>query len=191
MIEVHPGLFVGDEADERVTRGAADWFVVHACKEPFHRAALGYEGRGAPQGHPEYLVAYRPGCVILNLIDAPESRMIRPEVIAAGVQAIADNLLRSRVLVHCNQGRSRSPVIAMLYLALHTDLFDTDTYDTAAARFAALYPPFAPAAGMEQFAQQVWHGEIDLPAQSWEPPAPTPTEPAPAERSQPRVLFSM
>lgn len=47
MIEVHPGFFVGDEADEQRVRGQPGWFFIHACKEPYHRQALG--SRGVPR----------------------------------------------------------------------------------------------------------------------------------------------
>lgn len=48
MIEVHPNLFVGSQDDEAAIRGHPSWFVVHACKEPYHRQALGYTSQGAP-----------------------------------------------------------------------------------------------------------------------------------------------
>lgn len=76
MIEVYPNLFVGDEADYRIVLNMSGWFIVHACKEPFHRQALGYAGRGAPKDHPEYLVAERDGRLILNLVDAPNPAYI-------------------------------------------------------------------------------------------------------------------
>lgn len=46
MIEVYPKLFVGNQQDYDLTvKTQADWRVVHACKEPYHRQALGYGGR--------------------------------------------------------------------------------------------------------------------------------------------------
>lgn len=163
MIEVHPGLFVGDEADEFAIRGATGWFVVHACKEPFHRNALNYTGRSVDKRHPEYLVAHRPGCVILNLIDAPDPQFVSSTVIAAAVQAIAANIVRSKVLVHCNRGKSRAPTIALLYLALETSVFDECAYDEAIARFYQIYPPYAPAGGMGGFARLAWMGAANFP----------------------------
>ena len=70
MIEVHRNLFVGGEADEQQVRGHHGWFFIHACKEPYHRQALGYAGRAASKDHPEYLIARRDGRLILNLVFA-------------------------------------------------------------------------------------------------------------------------
>lgn len=47
MIEVCPNLHIGSERDEQSLLGQAGWFFIHACKEPYHRQALGYTGRAA------------------------------------------------------------------------------------------------------------------------------------------------
>jgi hypothetical protein len=57
MIEVTRNLFVGNNNDYNLIQSESDWAIVHACKEPYHRNALGYSGQGAPKEHPEYLVA--------------------------------------------------------------------------------------------------------------------------------------
>ena len=151
MIEVHPNLCVGSEDDDRRIRGQAGWFVIHACKETYHRQALGYRTQGAPKGHPEYLIARRDGCLILNLVDAPDPRYIRAELIDAAIADISANIAARRVLVHCNEGRSRSPGIAFLYLCKMTDLFQGMDTETAISQFRLLYPPFMPGAGMLGF----------------------------------------
>ena len=47
MIEVYPDLFVGTERDyESVVRHEDEWYIVHACKEPYHRRELAYTSRG-------------------------------------------------------------------------------------------------------------------------------------------------
>jgi len=156
MIEVHQGLFVGDEFDEQQIRDQAEWFVIHACKEPYHRRLLGYSGGGAPKTHPEYLIARREGRLFLNLVDAPNVNFIPAAIIDAAVDAIRDNIGTSKVLVHCNQGHSRSPTIALLYLAKHTDQFQGLGIEDALRAFQILYPPYLPARGVTDYARINW-----------------------------------
>jgi len=60
MTEIHKNLYIGNETDyEYKVRNQDDWNVNHAYKEPYHRQALGYSGRGAPKGHSEYVMAKR------------------------------------------------------------------------------------------------------------------------------------
>jgi hypothetical protein len=110
MRKVMQNLFVGNEVDyETNVRNDNSWAVVHACKEPYHRQALGYSGRGAPKGHPEYLIAKRGTRLILNMVDADNPAYIPKEIIDAALQFIHEQLASGKkVLVHCNQGASRS-----------------------------------------------------------------------------------
>ncbi|MNU29771.1 Dual specificity phosphatase, catalytic domain [compost metagenome] len=156
MIEIHPNLHVGSEVDEREVRGRSDWFVVHACKEPYHRQALGYTGRAAAKDHPEYLIARRPGRLILNLVDVDNVNYIGAELVDAGLEAIHSHLETHKVLVHCNQGVSRSPTIAFLYLSKYTDRFSGLDHAQALEAFKEFYPPYDPGKGMADYARINW-----------------------------------
>ena len=156
MIEVAKNLFVGSQDDEVRISGEAGWFVVHACKEPYHRNALGYKTRGAPKADPEYLIARRPGRLILNLVDVNDVNYVAPEIIDAALAAIHQNIGSLKVLVHCNQGMSRSPVIALLYLAKFTNIFKGQSHEEAVQIFRKIYPHYNPAAGMAEYARQYW-----------------------------------
>ena len=155
MIEIHPLLHVGSEYYyETIVRHRPDWRVVHACKEPYHRHALGYTGRAAPKNHPEYLIARRGHRLILNLVDAPDPAYIPKEIIDVAVEFIHQSLDDgANVLVHCNEGMSRAPTIALLYLLRHTDRLQTNGVDAAVQSFRAIYPSYAPAAGVAGFAR--------------------------------------
>jgi hypothetical protein len=156
LIEVHHNVFVGSEADEALVRGQSGWFVVHACKEPYHRQALGYQGRAAAKDHPEYLIARRPGRLILNLIDANDVTFIPAEIIDAALSEIHQNIASTKILVHCNQGLSRSPTIGFLYMLKFTDVFRREDYSQDAQDFLKIYPAYAPAQGMADYVRLNW-----------------------------------
>lgn len=158
MIEVCSNLFIGDQsAYENHVRGLNDWVIVHACKEPYHRKLLGYRGRGAPKSHPEYLIARRDHRLFLNLIDPDNPAYIPKEIIDAALDFIDDGLLDGKkVLVHCNQGESRSPGIGLLYLAIHTDLINKESYNEAELDYRKIYPKYNPSGGIKGFLEENW-----------------------------------
>lgn len=156
MIEVYPNLYIGDENDEMRLRGQAGWYFVRACKEPYHRDALGYTGRAAANTHPEYLIAYRDGRLILNLVDVDNVAYVSPLIVDAAIEAIHKNLPTHKVLLHCNQGMSRSPTIGALYLAAHTDVFAGQTVDEAVRTFRGIYPSYNPKKGAADYLLNNW-----------------------------------
>jgi Dual specificity phosphatase, catalytic domain len=162
MIEVAPGLHVGSQLDFENLPDGHGMAIVHGCKEPHHRKALGYTGRAAPKDDPEYLFARRDDRLILNLVDVADPAYVARELIDTAVEFITEMRAGGReVLVHCNQGRSRSPTIAMLVMAksLPADFKDAEE------AFREIYPDYDPANGMREFARTNWddyrgHGKI-------------------------------
>jgi hypothetical protein len=150
MVEIYPNLFVGDDTDalDAELQGMA---VVHAAKEPWHRQAVGYAGRSAPEG-PEYLSAIRGPNLSLNLVDAKEAKYISAEAMALGAQYIDRMLPRHKVLVHCNQGHSRGPGLAFFYL-WHKHVLPRP-FDAALEAFKKEYPQFSPGSGVLGFLRQ-------------------------------------
>lgn len=158
MIEIYPNLFIGNEYDyESRVRNEPGWHVVHACKEPYHRQALGYTQRAAPKNHPEYLIARRGNRLILNLVDAPDPSYIPKEIIDAALAFIDENLKSgNKVLVHCNEGCSRSAGIGLLYLARFTDKVLKGSFLEAEAVYRSIYPFYNPKNGMRGFIIENW-----------------------------------
>jgi predicted protein tyrosine phosphatase len=158
MIEIYPRLFIGNDADyEMNVRHQDDWWVIHACKEPYHRRLLGYRGQGAPKDHPEYLVAQRGKRLFLNLVDADDPAYIPKEIIDTSLQWIDQGLKSGvSVLVHCNHGESRSPSIGLLYLASYTEAIRSASLNEAEASFRQIYPGYNPKGGMRGFLSSHW-----------------------------------
>ncbi|AKP27668.1 hypothetical protein LIMHP_04495 [Leptospira interrogans serovar Manilae] len=71
-----------------------DWFIIHACKEPYHRDLLGYTGKE----HPEYLLAKRKNRFRITISGRSFSK-------------------NKPFSLHCNLGESQSP--GLLYLAVN------------------------------------------------------------------------
>jgi predicted protein tyrosine phosphatase len=158
MIEVYPHLWVGDEEDYSSNiKYSPGWYVLQACKEPFHREALGYTGRGAPKDHPEYLFARRGTRLILNMVDADDPKYFPHEMIEAALDFLDEVLLyyiQEPVLVHCNKGESRAPSLAFLWV--HSHLKGLVSLEKAEEEFRRIYPAYAPKAGIRGYLQANW-----------------------------------
>jgi predicted protein tyrosine phosphatase len=158
MIEVYPNLFVGDQSDcESIMPQLDGWAVVHACKEPYHRQALGYVGKAAAKNHPEYLVARRGLRLILNMVDVDNPAFFDMGMIRQALDFIDEHRRGGlKVLVHCNLGESRAPSIALLYLAARLKALPVEALDLAEARFRTLYPDYNPKPGIREHLRQNW-----------------------------------
>lgn len=157
MQHVAKDIFVGDDSSCR-DRERDDFAVVHACKHPCHQAAVGYSGN-LPQSHPQYLVYETERDLYLNLVDMdrPQQHQYMQPIVEATFEFIDNHLSDGRVLIHCNQGRSRSPTLALLYLAKRTDVLPSTDYQTAKQAFNQLYPKYEPAGGFESYLPRYWN----------------------------------
>lgn len=162
MIEVAPNLFVGNQLDYETKAKGRDWNVVQACKEPYHRAAVGYKGMGAPRDHAEYLFCYRQDgdCrrLILNMVDAPKPEFFADAMIDEALSFMAKSLEGGfKLLVHCNQGGSRAPSLALLYLRRTSAQWQAMDFAEAEKALALLYPPYDPANGIRAYVERRWN----------------------------------
>ncbi len=171
MIEVHPGLFVGKQEDllslpiEHVPGDFVQfpgWAVVHAAKEPTHREFVGYVAKGAPKGD-EYLFARRGWRLALNLIDVAFPEYVKPELVDKAMDFIHDaRCHRLKVLIHCNQGGSRAPALALHWLRRNSPICagPANDFETAEATMRRIYPAYKPAEGVRGFVKEHWDDEI-------------------------------
>ena len=131
--EIYPNLWIGDQA--ACVGGTETLAVVHACKSPCHQRYVGYRG-SLPPGHPQYLAAEDLYDLYLNLIDPP-APLFRVESFRHfrdfATSAYVDGL--QALLIHCNQGQSRAPILALLFLAKELHVLPDDSYTAAVEAF--------------------------------------------------------
>lgn len=157
MKEVHPSLFVGNEQDCVATKGNADWTIVHACKHPCHQNAVGYSG-SLPSGHPDYLIHKKDQNLYLNMVDMDRKQKheYMEPIVSSTLDFIGNYIDSYKVLVHCNEGESRAPALAMLYLAKRKDAIRKETYAEAKQDFQEIYSRFDPSRGINLYLQDYW-----------------------------------
>lgn len=149
MIEIAKNLFVGNDADCIGFNGA----ICHCTKEPWHRKFIGYTGRALPKDHPEYLYAVRGTEIALNMVDVDNPIYHSELMVNTAIDFIQGSLINGlRVLVHCNQGESRGPSIAML--SMRNEL--PDSFEEAEIVFRELYPAYRPKNGIREYLRMHW-----------------------------------
>lgn len=158
MIEIYKNIYVGNEEDYYSIANNNGWAIVHACKDPFHREALGYVGRGAPKNHAEYFIAIRGNRIIMNIVDVDDPRFFEKErMIDIALDFAKEKYINYHVLFHCNQGESRGPSIALLFLATRLDTISNASYFSAETEFLKLYPNFKPKPGIRHHLINKWN----------------------------------
>jgi hypothetical protein len=155
MEEVAENLFVGAENACRSVTKDEDWSVVHACKHPCHNNQCG----NPSQGHPNYLVYEDGSDIYLNMVDMDrkQDHQFMQPMISATLAFVENRVNSQQVLIHCNQGRSRSPTLAMMYLAKRADQISDESYSQASTEFQDLYPQFNPGQGIHLYLQDYWN----------------------------------
>ena len=154
ITRVHERLSFGDETTCTQTMDGS-LAVVHACKEPCHRRAVGYKTRTIPNTHPHYLVYERGHHLFLNLIDPPQPLFMMPSF-EAFLRFVEREIEAHDVLIHCNQGESRAPSLALLYMAKGLKLLPNESYALAAEAFLEHFR-YSPGEGIRTWLTTNWH----------------------------------
>jgi hypothetical protein len=155
LTRVHENLFVGSD-EACFTREKAGWAVVHACKDPCHRQAVGYEG-SLPEEHPNYLTYREDSHLYLNLIDPPFRPLFKVPFFIEALDFIEEEIVDKDVLVHCNEGLSRSPSVALLFLAARAGEVDDSSFPAAREEFERdYYSGYSPSGGIRKFLNRKW-----------------------------------
>ncbi len=140
LVDMGP-LFIGDVEACNEFWGP----TLHACKSPCYLQAV-----GGPQepGSNLYLAAEIKNNLFLNLID-PAKPLFKAESFYRAMKFL-DSV--DHPLIHCNQGLSRAPSIALLWLNKR-GYIPGNTFDQAKEGF--MYP-YRPGQGIAAFLRANW-----------------------------------
>ena len=146
-------LYVRDDTECR--HGTAETAVVHACKSPCDQRALGYRG-SLPSSHLNYLVLRNGSDRFLYLVDPPIP-LFQPVSFKAFIEFLQEKYdAGADLLIHCNQGESRSTSLALPFLAKHEKAISEDSSAAARADFLPPCPHHRPGAGISRFLKENW-----------------------------------
>lgn len=157
MLEpIIPRLYVGGDDEYKRVADRSGWSWLRTCKEGpgGHREVLGYSTLGAPQGD-NYLTVRRGKHMALNMIDLDDPKFFRDELIQPGLKFIGERLSAGdKVLVACNQGHSRGPTTALMYLRAAGEM--PYSFPRSERMFRTLYRKYDPALGIRKYAKTHW-----------------------------------
>ncbi len=145
---VYPNLAVGSKMDldfgywdgKSISEKPA---VLHACKFPCYREKAGHVN-GPAFGTPDdrYYFVESERDLYLNMVDTPDPKYFSHILFTKSFDFINKHIgSPGGVFIHCNQGQSRSPGLALMYLRLYTEFFNEGvTFSEALRIFKDIYP---------------------------------------------------
>jgi len=147
-------IYIGGRADSQL-RTDPDWAVVNAAKT-VHCEIMGW-GNVTPRDHPNYLSFEDGQLLSFNWVDGAAFlyRMSGPEAFTRALDFIEQWSATKNVLINCDQGQSRSPTVALLYLAKRLHVIPDGSFEEARQAFQALHPNYAPS-GIAEFVAAHW-----------------------------------
>lgn len=159
MREIIKNIFIGTIDDYALCADDNTMVTIIAAKEPYHRNIVGYMGRSCGKEHPEYLFAERENLLVCNLVDVENPEWISP-IIIDKIFSFVDEAESNgkKVLICCNQGRSRSATIGLMYLRHKKfGVFSDLSFEEAEKYYSeCFYSEYAPANGIREYARQHW-----------------------------------
>ncbi|MEX1014324.1 MAG: hypothetical protein WDZ80_04155 [Candidatus Paceibacterota bacterium] len=109
-----------------------------------------------PNTHPNYLVKEDELNLYLNIIDPPVP-LFMPETFTAFLKFAVHHFEEDRnFLIHCNQGESRAPSLALLFLAKHVKSISDESYEKAREEFESVFPGYRPGRGIQIYLKKEW-----------------------------------
>ena len=158
MKQVADGLYVGTVRDV-LPDAASEWSLV-STTQTIHYQLLGWDRKfNKPvRDHPNYIVLELEHHLSLNWVDGGPHlyEWSGPATFNHVLDFIDQEFSEGRnVLVRCDQGHSRSPSIALLYMSKRMKLLPIDSFLSAREAFETVYPDYRPG-GIAEYISAAW-----------------------------------
>jgi hypothetical protein len=154
--EIYPRVYVGDDLAYERLKNKDNWSFLRCCKYGAggHQQTLGYNTLAAPEGR-EHFVVKRGHLMALNMLDLDDPNFVDPKMVQAGLDFAKEELLSGRkVLIACNQGKSRGPTMGLMFLRSIGDM--PHAYLMSQRMYHTIYDAYDPSQGINQFARMAW-----------------------------------
>lgn len=158
MIEISNNLFIGNIIDLSKFSLEND-AIVHAT-QTIHYDIMGWDRKYTKptKNHPNYIVWERENRISLNWVDGPAYlyEWSGPSTFVRVLDFIEKWIVDRNVLIHCDQGISRSPTLGLLFLAKRQMSIPNSSFSIARIEFQKIYPLYQPA-GIGDYVDQHWN----------------------------------
>lgn len=150
MIEVYQNIFVGSYEDMLVLK-ESEWAFVHANKKMFDKLA----------GTCDQVVHEEGNRLFLNWIDVSDYKFFDymgrgSEVVVKALDFIDEWRHKKKVIIQCDKGYSRSPSLALTWMAKRTNAISNESLKAAQKDFYKMYEEYDPSLGIEMFLFLNW-----------------------------------
>lgn len=135
-----------------------DWAFVHATQS-IHYKIFGWNRiiNKPNKNHPNYIYYEKDNRISLNWVDGAAHlyNWSGIETFNKILNFIERWSSQRKILIHCDQGLSRSPTLGLLYLAKRLKSIKHDCYTNAKHDFVKIYPNYLPG-GIGDYVSQYW-----------------------------------
>lgn len=158
MIQLpNTNLYIGSLVD-LIEIDEQEWAVIHATQTIHYRIFGWNRTTNKPdKNHPNYIYYEKDNKLSLNWVDGAAYlyEWSGVETFIKTLNFIDKWISKKNVLIHCDQGQSRSPTLGLLYLAKRVKIISNDSFTTAKNEFMQSYPHYLPG-GIGKYVEQNW-----------------------------------
>ena len=151
-------LYVGNMEDSEYFEND-EWAVVHATQTVHYKLFGWNRTTNKPDTkHSNYIYYENENKLSLNWVDggAHLYKWSGNETFIKILDFIDKWIDKKYILVHCDQGYSRSPSLCLLYLAKRAKLINNNSFDEARDEFIKIYPQYNPS-GIADYIRKNWN----------------------------------